>query len=507
LKFRYADPDNYYAVRLGKDTGGGSGPIELLSVVRGKEAVVASSTYSTASSVTLKVRVDANDDVEVWLGGSSKIVDTNGLDVAAGNVALAGEKAIFDNVKVGYDTGSDDVIDDYVVNETFGGTDITPTYDDNGNLTFDGSFKYTYDAWNRLVKATLDDTDVTIHEAAFDGLGRRVVKTVSNSGDLDGVTEYYHHGNQIIETRGGSGNLETQVYHGTQYIDEVVGQRIANMGRVYVHQDANYNVTGTTDLTARQIERNYYSPYGQLEVAVDSHPFDYDDDGDVDQDDYAVTTNGTCSGTAAGDCRRMDADADGDVDSADQTAISNYIATLTSDTELTRIPAATESKLGNALGHQGLVFDAELTSYQNRARQYAPAARRFMQRDSYMLRIYSDRAAPGYIDGMNLYNYTRESPFGRLDPSGHWSGSYTCNFVNGGCTCGLFWIFCYQSCGRNCTLIACDSPPCPPTTTDTWELFQCGGCGGCNPPPGGGNPGTYGCDLGSAGQTRCVPEG
>ncbi len=54
--------------------------------------------------------------------------------------------------------------------------------------------------------------DVTIHEAAFDGLGRRVVKTVSNSGDLDGVTEYYHNSNQIIETRDGSGNLETQVY-------------------------------------------------------------------------------------------------------------------------------------------------------------------------------------------------------------------------------------------------------------------------------------------------------
>ncbi|MEZ6084652.1 MAG: hypothetical protein R3E58_12120 [Phycisphaerae bacterium] len=79
---------------------------------------------------------------------------------------------------------------------------LPPTYDDNGNLTFDGNFKYTYDAWNRLVKATLDDTDVTIHEAAFDGLGRRVVKTVSNSGDLDGVTAYYHNRNQIVSRRG-----------------------------------------------------------------------------------------------------------------------------------------------------------------------------------------------------------------------------------------------------------------------------------------------------------------
>ncbi|MEZ6084499.1 MAG: hypothetical protein R3E58_11315 [Phycisphaerae bacterium] len=41
---------------------------------------------------------------------------------------------------------------------------------------------------------------------------RRVVKTASNSGDLDGVTDYDHNSNQIIETRDGSGNLETQVY-------------------------------------------------------------------------------------------------------------------------------------------------------------------------------------------------------------------------------------------------------------------------------------------------------
>ncbi|HNO77384.1 MAG TPA: hypothetical protein PKN33_04920 [Phycisphaerae bacterium] len=39
-----------------------------------------------------------------------------------------------------------------------------------------------------------------------------MVKTVSNSGDLDGVMEYDHNSNQIIETRDGSGNLETQVY-------------------------------------------------------------------------------------------------------------------------------------------------------------------------------------------------------------------------------------------------------------------------------------------------------
>jgi YD repeat-containing protein len=49
----------------------------------------------------------------------------------------------------------------------FGSTAITPSHDDNGNLTDDGTYKYTYDAWNRLVKATLDDTDITIQEASI----------------------------------------------------------------------------------------------------------------------------------------------------------------------------------------------------------------------------------------------------------------------------------------------------------------------------------------------------
>ncbi|MEZ6085004.1 MAG: hypothetical protein R3E58_13970 [Phycisphaerae bacterium] len=46
------------------------------------------------------------------------------------------------------------------------------------------------------------------------------MKTVSNSGDLDGVTEYYHNRNQIIETRDSSGNLETQVYLTMQKIGD-----------------------------------------------------------------------------------------------------------------------------------------------------------------------------------------------------------------------------------------------------------------------------------------------
>jgi YD repeat-containing protein len=169
-------------------------------------------------------------------------------------------------LKVGYDGNADDDIDDagddLVVSSPFGSTAITPSHDDNGNLTDDGTYKYTYDAWNRLVKATLNDTDITIQQAEFDGLGRRIKKTVTNSGDLDGTTVYLYNRHQIIETRNGSDEVTLQVYPGTRYIDEVVGLRVKDQGRLYAHQDANWNVTALTDLTGRVIEQYWYSPTG-----------------------------------------------------------------------------------------------------------------------------------------------------------------------------------------------------------------------------------------------------
>jgi len=211
--------------------------------------------------------------------------------------------------------------------------------------------------------------------------------------------------------------METQVYHGTRYIDEVVGLRAKDQGRVYLQQDANWNVTAMTDLTGRVIERYWYTPYGELEAVVAAHPFDYDDDGDVDDDDYAVTTNGTCSGAAAatGDCRRMDANADGVVNDDDRTVIAAYIATLDSDTELQRIPASAYSRRGNVFAHQGLVLDPELASYQNRARQYAPKAKRFVQRDP-----LDDQWVDLRAIGMRRlwYSYAHCRPISLRDPSG-----------------------------------------------------------------------------------------
>ena len=68
-------------------------------------------------------------------------------------------------------------------------------------------------------------------------------------------------------------------------------------------------------MTGRVLERYYYSPYGELEVVRDAHFFDYDDDGDVDDDDETAFT--ACIGETSGDCLRFDADCDGEVTEVD----------------------------------------------------------------------------------------------------------------------------------------------------------------------------------------------
>jgi hypothetical protein len=92
-------------------------------------------------------------------------------------------------------------------------------------------------------------------------------------------------------------------------------------------------------------------PYGQLEAHVASHPFDFDDDGDVDAQDIAAgTSGGTCWGDydgAGGDCKRLDANGDRDIDVDDYTIVNGFLTARHSEAALQRIPAASHSRRGN----------------------------------------------------------------------------------------------------------------------------------------------------------------
>jgi hypothetical protein len=70
------------------------------------------------------------------------------------------------------------------------------------NMSFDGLYRYSYDAWNRLVKVQRayanpndpNDPNVTCGSVAgtirYDGLGRRIVKQAGDGKGLGGHPLY-----------------------------------------------------------------------------------------------------------------------------------------------------------------------------------------------------------------------------------------------------------------------------------------------------------------------------
>jgi len=154
------------------------------------------------------------------------------------------------------------------------------------------------DAWNRMVaveRAYSDGSDedgdgdtVTadpeigsqIAIIKYDGLARRIVKDVDNSGDWDNEYHYYYSGRQMIETRNGSSQTLTQHLWGLMYVDELLQIAIngdpaadndcletgASDVSYYVLQGANYNVLAIVESDGDLAERYEYTPYGQRTV-------------------------------------------------------------------------------------------------------------------------------------------------------------------------------------------------------------------------------------------------
>jgi RHS repeat-associated protein len=250
-------------------------------------------------------------------------------------------------------------------------------HDAAGNLTYDGNYKFKYDAWNRLVevrRAYRDDEDTltegsTIATMAYDGLGRRIKKAVTNSGDWDCTYHYYHDGSRMIETRNGSGQVLTQHLWGTQYVDELVqvahNDDPADAGEhdcetaYYALQDANFNVLGLVDAGGDLAERYEYTPYGQR---------------------TAFTSPGS-----------------------DDALCSSPVM----ESWRVEVSGAKQPYGLCDVGHQGLMHDKEFGLIYNRARYLHPILARLLQHDPM-----------GYVDGTNLYEYIHSCPTGASDPSG-----------------------------------------------------------------------------------------
>jgi RHS repeat-associated protein len=136
----------------------------------------------------------------------------------------------------------------------------TPFYDNNGNTTTDErSQTYVYDAWNRLVQVTAGSTTVVY---GSDALGRRIRTTVNSNPATD---LYYSSAWQVVEEQVG-GAMTAQYLWSPVYVDALIERDTSGGPRLYVQQDANWNVTAVVDTLGNVQERYIYDPYGQPTV-------------------------------------------------------------------------------------------------------------------------------------------------------------------------------------------------------------------------------------------------
>lgn len=135
---------------------------------------------------------------------------------------------------------------------------FTPTYDANGNLTYDGTLYYHYDYDQVLTRVSTDAAGTNLVATyRYDPLGRRAMKIVGTD-----TTRYYHHINRLIEERTSSDTL-TYVYGNG--LDGLVTMT-RNDSSWFYHLDVLGSVAVMTDQIGRIAERYTYSSYGQVSI-------------------------------------------------------------------------------------------------------------------------------------------------------------------------------------------------------------------------------------------------
>ena len=406
--FDVQDKDNYDFVTLQIDsTFGSTGVYESYEVVDGKyDSYVSYGTSNTISTsngdrvwyradyngttLTIKALVDnSGTPTDTDWSSATTVFDSTHYNITGGSIGFAGyddSNLKIDNLVIKNDADSNGSYETTEYEDDFdadanGRIASDPDHDKAGNVTFDGTYKYTYDAWDRCVKVerAYRDPSETIQtgsvvcEVEHDGLNRRIVQQVKNSADLDATYHYYCTGSQVIEVRNGSDDVLKQYVWGGLYIDELIEVGINddptdgtedNVESFYFAQhDASFNVIGLTDGDGDLVERYFYSPYGDRQVF------------------HSAGTNDPSAHT--------------------RTQLSQRVTISSVDQPYGLCE----------IGFQGLMHDEGLPVFGgqlicNRARMLHPRMGRFIQRDPL-----------GYVDGTNLYGAYHVMR-GGLDPMG-----------------------------------------------------------------------------------------
>lgn len=338
-----------------------------------------------------------------------------------------------------------------------GGDELDITYDFAGSLlaqelTDDGqgtttSIVHSHDAWNRLVKVQFKDGSGTLHPRAeyeYNGLNWRTVKR-SDTNLTDGTHAldeqrlmYYGAGWQLLEERIDADYQSSPGIHshmdyiwGARYIDDIVAHRRDSdpasqdgYEDTWFHlTDAQFSTVAIIDDNANVQKRVTYTAYGRAR----HHWYkDVDGDGDHDTTDRGIVQS--LRGKSIDDAgyrAEADLDRDGDIDNADYTiaASSNGIGGQFGSPALPE-GMLSSSAVGNQIGFDGYVFNAEEETYHVRWRVYLALLGRWGQADGLgrtsvdVVRYGRPAPSVAYQDGMSRYQYVVSRPTTLADPTG-----------------------------------------------------------------------------------------
>ncbi|MES2996756.1 MAG: RHS repeat-associated core domain-containing protein [Verrucomicrobiota bacterium] len=171
----------------------------------------------------------------------------------------------------------------------------TPTYDDDGNLTFDGLWNYTWDAENRLIGCERAAALVTAggpylrKEHEYDFIGRRIrtsIFTTSGATTPASRTLFVFDGWKCVaELDALSGNQAIRKYTwGLDLAGDIGDSSTGNVGALlwlvdsasnntHLHlYDKNGNVSGLVDASTRKRSASYeYDAFGQLTLCYGNY--------------------------------------------------------------------------------------------------------------------------------------------------------------------------------------------------------------------------------------------
>ncbi|MEO6215203.1 MAG: RHS repeat-associated core domain-containing protein [Sphingomonas sp.] len=198
-----------------------------------------------------------NSQSDAFTGGSGNLTRTLGYNAASqittdtrsnNGYAWTGSA----NVSRGYSTNG---LNQYTA---AGATNFT--YDANGNLTGDGTWAYTYDGENRLIRAIGAGKDVTL---GYDPLGRLYFVGGTNVSDVT----FVYDGDALIGEYSSTGAMTNRYVHGSNAAADdplvwYIGSGVSSSNRRYLHANHQGSIIAQSDASGANIAINTYDEYG-----------------------------------------------------------------------------------------------------------------------------------------------------------------------------------------------------------------------------------------------------